>query len=101
MPLNQPSGSHIKDLSITQRDLAKLPILSVTRDSQTGRVSQVVRQGVLFGQTVTETQTITRDENGRVVSATFLSEVNGLQDLTWTETYTRDGNHRVTSSALS
>lgn len=92
------TGREIRDRSIGERDLLRLPVTSITRNAD-GEVTEVVREGL--------------DPNGQSLRVTFgIARVNGLvssiartyegsgRTFTETETVTRDADGRVTSTTL-
>ncbi len=61
-------ADQIQDGTITRRDLAELPLKTVTRDPGSGLITRIVHEGIVGGKTITDTEDIVRDPETGLVS---------------------------------
>jgi len=104
MPLegaHKKDSTDIRDRSITDADLLRMPITGVTRDVN-GNLSQIVRsQAAPDGVVYTVTTSWTRDGTTQAITVETRVYTGHGRTFTETETFTRDGNGLIVSSAIA
>lgn len=100
MTLNQTKGFQIQDQTLTRRDSATLPVISVTRRTPNGEITQIIREGVVHGKTIREVEDISYTAQGLTQSVTFTSTVNGGDRLSYIEQVNRDQQGRMISTTI-